>query len=241
MKLSQWETISGCPIEIGGVCHIRQPSLSDIRDIGYSTFFEYVGVIMFDPNELDENMPLVLPEEGAFLFLLYAPAFRQTLMKALPFFVQEEVRFNCEELCFEVIKGEEIVGRINNNNFLDIQSVIIQTIGGEKESDRGLRFQSKKAREIYEKCKARKKGFDKQKKSGSTDSSYTLPNVISSVCAKHPSLNFTNIWDLTILQLYDQFRRLSVITYESVEGLRWAAWGKDSIELSAWYKDLSKQ
>lgn len=83
--------------------------------------------------------------------------------------------------------------------------------------------------------------LDKAKKKEQPSNDYTLPNIISAVCAKHSSLNLLNIWDLTILQLYDQFRRLNVITYESVEGLRWAAWGEDSIELSAWFKDLTNK
>lgn len=239
--MTPWDVVSGSSIEVEGVCHIRQPRLSDIRQLGYSTFFEYVGIIVFDPNELSEKIPLVPPNSGAFLFLVSYYDFREMLLKALPFFVEEKIEFNFDRLCFDVYKGENVVAKIDNDNFADIQSAVIQTVGGEKENEKNLKFQSKKAREIYEKCKARKKEFERQKKKEEADDSYALPNILSAVCAKHPSLNFTNIWSLTILQLYDQFKRLNINTYESVEGLRWAAWGKDSVEFSAWYKDLYKQ
>lgn len=241
--MTSWDIVSGSSIEVKGICHIRQVRLSDIRNIGYSRFFEYVGTIMFDPNELNEDLPMLPPRVGGFLLLISLPEFSKTFFEALSFFVEEEIKFNDARLQFDVYKGEEVVGSINNENFADIQCAVIQTVGGEKENKRKVKFQSKKAQEIYEKCKAGKKEFDNSKRSNSdtNDESFSIPNLISAVCAKHPSLNFTNIWDLTILQLYDQFKRLNIITYESVEGLRWAAWGKDSIELSAWHKDLNKQ
>ena len=166
---------------------------------------------------------------------------RETFFEALSFFIEEKVVFDDKSLCFKIYRDKQVVGEINNGNFGDIQSLIAQIIGVEKESKSELKFSNKKAKAIYERCKARKKEFDKAKKKEQPSNDYTLPNIISAVCAKHPSLNLLNIWDLTILQLYDQFRRLNFITYELVEGLRWAAWGKDSIELSAWFKDLTNK
>lgn len=239
--MTPWNIVTGDPIEVKGVCHIRQARLSDIRALGYEKFFEYISVVMFDPNELSENLPLLPRNTGAFIFLISLPEFSETLSKALHFFVVEEIKFNDARLQFDIYDCDKVIGCINNENFADIQGAIIQTIGGKKENEKKLKFQSKKAQEIYEKCKARKKEFDNQKKSSynTADETFSIPNLVSAVCAKHPSLNFTNIWDLTILQLYDQFKRLNIITYESVEGLRWAAWGKDSIELSAWHKNLN--
>lgn len=241
MKLTPWDSITGSSIAVGNVCHVRQPRLSEVRQLGYDKFFGYVSVIMFDPSEVEGQMPMLIPDLSTFYILITYPMLRETFFEALSFFIEEEIVFDDKSLCFKVYRDKQVVGEINNGNFGDIQSLIAQIIGVEKESKSELKFSNKKAKAIYERCKARKKEFDKAKKKEQPSNDYTLPNIISAVCAKHSSLNLLNIWDLTILQLYDQFRRLNVITYESVEGLRWAAWGKDSIELSEWFKDLTNK
>lgn len=243
MKLTLWDSVSGNSLSVGNVCHVRQPKLSDIRSLGYDKFFSYVSVILFDPSEIDGEVPMLIPDLETFYILITYPMLRETFFEALSFFVEEDISFDGNNLCLKVYKDNQVVGEINNGNFNDIQGLVAQIIGTEKEYESDIKFSNKKAKAIYEKCKARKREFDKAKKKEDLAASndFTLPNIISAVCAKHPSLNLLNIWDLTILQLYDQFRRLNVITYESVEGLRWAAWGKDSIELSAWFKDLTNK
>ena len=47
-----------------------------------------------------------------------------------------------------------------------------------------------------------------RKKPQKVDPSFSLWNIIGAVTSRHPSLNLTNIWQLTVYQLYDQFARI---------------------------------
>lgn len=160
MKLTQWDSITGSSIAVGNVCHVRQPRLSEVRQLGYDKFFGYVSVIMFDPSELDGQIPMLIPDLSTFYILITYPMLRETFFEALSFFIEEEVVFDDKSLCFKVYRNKQVVGEINNGNFGDIQSLIVQIIGVEKESKSELKFSNKKAKAIYERCKARKKEFD---------------------------------------------------------------------------------
>ena len=69
MKLTPWDSITGSSIAVGNVCHVRQPRLSEVRRLGYDKFFGYVSVIMFDPSELDGQMPMLIPDLSTFYIL----------------------------------------------------------------------------------------------------------------------------------------------------------------------------
>ena len=97
-------------------------------------------------------------------------------------------------------------------------------------------FKNKMAKELYEKMlKAQKK--EKEEKKSSND--LTIPNIISSVCVKHPSLNYSNIWEITIFQLLDTFNKLQVNSVHEIDSIRVAVWGdeKKIYDAALWYKN----
>ena len=87
MKLTPWDSITGSSIAVGNVCHVRQPRLSEVRQLGYDKFFGYVSVIMFDPSELDGQMPMLIPDLSTFYVLITYPMLRETFFEALSFFI----------------------------------------------------------------------------------------------------------------------------------------------------------
>lgn len=253
--LSDFEIISGSNVKGSGVLLFRQPTLRDIRTIGYDKYLEYIRIINFDPKEnLDQVLDIAesISKLGTFILLILDEKIREVLQEALSFFICQPIVYSEVNRCFEVIKviideqtGEihnKAIGEINNNNFAEVQEVISEIVGGapKKTDSKNLKFQSKKAQEIYEKAQARRKEFEEAKKSSAPSSNeYSLANIISAVSAKHPSINLTNVWDLTILQLYDQFYRLNIISSETIGSLRWAAWGSESVDFTAWFKELN--
>ena len=75
-----------------------------------------------------------------------------------------------------------------------------------------------------------------RKKPQKVDPSFSLWNIIGAVTSRHPSLNLTNIWQMTVYQLYDQFARVRDQVAFDVYSTRWAVWGKDKLDQSLWFK-----
>ncbi len=86
------------------------------------------------------------------------------------------------------------------------------------------------------KYKKRKKNSRRIKK---FDLNYVLPNIISSVASIHPSLNFNNIWDLTIFQLYDSFYRIKSDKDYQIESTHVSVWGdeKNIFDSTLWHRN----
>lgn len=68
-----------------------------------------------------------------------------------------------------------------------------------------------------------------------------MPNIISALAAHHNSLNIINIWDLTVYQLNDQFKRQRYIDYYHILSRSVSIWGdKDSkFDDSLWFSNVS--
>ncbi len=97
-----------------------------------------------------------------------------------------------------------------------------------------LRFYNKRAKEAWERLMKYRE--EMRKKPQKVDPSFSLWNIIGAVTSRHPSLNLTNIWQLTVYQLYDQFARVRDQVAFDVYSTRWAVWGKDKLDQSLWFK-----
>ena len=66
-----------------------------------------------------------------------------------------------------------------------------------------------------------------------------LPNLVTAVAVKSNSINFTNIWDLTIYQFYEQVKKEQVGVYFDIQKMSVAAYGntKNTFKGNEWYKN----
>lgn len=66
-----------------------------------------------------------------------------------------------------------------------------------------------------------------------------LPNLISSIAVKSNSLNFINIWNLTVYQLYEQFKKEQTNVYFDIQKMSVAAYGnkENTFKGNEWYKN----
>ena len=71
------------------------------------------------------------------------------------------------------------------------------------------------------------------------DINLSIPNIISSISNMHPSLNYMNVWDLTVFQLLDAFNRLQANVMYDIDCTRVSVWGdeKKTFDVSLWYKN----
>lgn len=138
--------------------------------------------------------------------------------------------------------GEKIqtnnYGIIHKNIFVELCDIILQRCGitrSDVDTDTS-KVKSKRALEILKKLQ---KGRETISKTSKNDKDINLPNLIASVAVKSNSINFTNIWDLTVFQLYEQFKKEQTNVYFDIKKMSVAAYGneKNTFQGNEWYKN----
>ena len=178
-----------------------------------------------------------------FDIILLDNTMRTTLYNALNFFFKDDVIYNDDSKIFITFSGEldkdghkKPTGIIFRQNYSTVVDVISQKENIQKEESYSTeKIKNKTTAHILEKLK---KGAQNTNKNA--DKKMELGNIISSIAAHHNNLNITNIWNLTIFQLYDQFMRLTLNDLFNIQSMSVAAWGSsdgkfDSIK---WYSLL---
>lgn len=258
-KLEYGMQLSPEPIRLS-IGTIRKPRLKDIAHITFSTFNDYEVLLQLSPetfytklkgddgvaywNELsdDEKANLTLYD-----LVMQDAMLQGAFIEVFDFFFVETVVFS--EGCFVLLKREvehngdnlvldDVSGVIDQDNFAQVVDIIQQIccIKEEKESVENLKFKNDLAKKLYEKI-SRAREASKRKERGSVN--FTLPNLISAVSNKHPSINPLNVWDLTVFQLFDSFNRLRTNTMFCIDSTRVSVWGdeKKTFDFALWYKN----
>lgn len=266
MILDYWELISYSPIKLS-IGSIRKPKLEEIDSITFALFSTYEAFLKLTPKQYYSNIifdgeknkwEIMKDDEKSsatmFKIILSDERLKDTYLEILNFFFAEKVVF--QDDFFVVLKGEnkgspveqidinDIVGVINEDTLPEVLHIIQQICGiadKEPEDTRNLKFKNEKARRLYEKMKKAKDEQDKIKKE-QNDENLSIPNIISSVSSKHPSLNYTNIWKLTIYQLLDTFNRLQNNAIYDIDSLRASVWGdeKKTFNPKLWYEKINQ-
>lgn len=224
--------VSGVNIIYAPEITIRQPRLRDISEprVGQRRYEEYVRLLSLEPDalippEIQKKMPSqVLSAITSYGILTRNPELRESVMEALSFFIIEPV--SCGGASGQLMVGAR---ELTSDDFDGIRKIILRVCCAATDDVGQTKFKSEKARKIFEKIHTARKKVKK-----ASDAKHDLPNVISALCAKHPSLNLTNVWGLTVWQLYNQFTRISINNQVDVMSQRWAAWGKDSFDFELW-------
>lgn len=238
------------------------PLLETIRNkdlCGYATYLSYIYPFCIDKEQLLENMGFLEwyekelnPQEKQDLtvFKILLMSNPQMLLKAIQFFIEEEVVLDEEKGCFALYKTiqvkkktkKELVGYIDNDNFYSLCGAICKLNYREQpegeEDISQYTFRSENAKMLYLEMLQERKKFNKIKarsQSKANGEQYEMANVISSVCAKHNSYNYTNIYELTVYQLYDQFYKMIKNNQVDTYAQKWAAWGTKDFDFTTWY------
>jgi len=147
--------------------------------------------------------------------MIFDPKVRNDVLTALSFFFEEEVEYIEESKAFATYDGSVdennkkiITGYIHRNIYNDVVDIILQRLSCSNKRDEfdNTKVKNKRAAKMMEKLK---KGRypKKQKQKSKADERMELGNIISSLSTHHKSLNMTNIWNLTVYQMMDQFAR----------------------------------
>jgi hypothetical protein len=198
-------------------------TLKEIKDIGYIQYNQYLSVLTLKKEELlpDTNdsdistFEIIIKSESSVL--------KNLLVESLSLFLHQ----NSNDVIIHHLYGLIFGGTtkspndcliVNEENFSEIVEVIKLQNGivSANEAD-SFTPQDDKAKSIIAKFKKGREEVKKTKsKSNKNDGSIDFADIVSAVSTKSNTYNKNNIWSLTIYQLYDEYKRLEMISsYET--------------------------
>ena len=265
MKLDYFTLLCPEPISLS-IGTIRQPTLRDIGRLTFQKFNMFQVYLKLKPvdyyekiNELrgKSEWDSLTDEQKSYITLfdviLVEDIVRLTYLEIFNFFFVERVIFR--ENLFVIVKTDDydtpsndlelsddnVKGVISNDNLLNVLDILQQIwcIKSDDALDENTPvFKNKKAKMLYEKM-LKAKATENKKVELKDYYNLKLPNIISATTMKSHGLNIINIWDTTLVQLYDQFKKLQNDDSHYMNAVRVAVWGdeKNQFDPSLWYKN----
>lgn len=262
MKLDYGSLLSPEPIQLS-IGTIRHPILREISKITFSKFGIYQFFLKLSPEEYytkvnksrEEYWKSLSSDKQELIslydILLIDENLCNTYIEIFNFFFVEKVIFqegffvflntdnkNTDseiEVTEDTLRG--VVSKETFDDALDLLQQVCFLKEDDSEDESKQKFKNEKARMLWRRMKEAEK---KQKETSEHNADMSLPNIISSVAAKSLNLNISNIWDITLFQLYDQFNRLQTNDAYSINSMRIAAWGdeKKTFDYALWHKNM---
>lgn len=234
--------------------NVKKPTLREIANIGFNAFSWYVVLASMNMQtflesysseqfkELYNSQPKEEQEKCSFFDIVRVDQILSgQYATVFSFFSRTPVVFEQGEFVQMTETGEPGGVIKTAEDFEAVQQTIrivccVDT--KEKKKPEFAKNQSKIGQSIWEKLQKGKKQYQKAKKS---DKKYELSNLISAVAVRSNGLNFINVWDYTIYQLYEEFNRLNDNIQFEISMRQVSVWGdKDrKFDPTVWftYKD----
>lgn len=259
IKLNYIDHISPYGVMIRGVGRVHSPFLSDILKMGYYQYQRVLTLFLYTPekyftdisieSKIDNPQNQLSNEQKnsltMFGILTSNNEARFELISGLALFVSGVLEWDDEHQAILInkeidSKGKMSVGGyIDNSNYKVVVQVILQLldISIDDMPEESPKFRSEKDRIFQEKFQAKKKIFAQNKKA---DPNYELPNMISLLCTFHQSLNYSNIFNLTIGQIRDTFSQLVKAKQLNIAEMNYSVWG-GKYDPSQWIERVDKE
>lgn len=239
MKMDYADLLSPFSFYLDGIGHICSPRLKDIWNpkVTWKGYQTYLALLLMTPQTYCR------PDVPIFDILRSDTRLQLSYAEMFTFFFEEKVLWNDTNRIFFTYKKDKTkdasipVGMIHPDNFSEVCDVILQRCGitrRDTEADIS-RVKNRRAMEILKKIQ---EGRRNTSEPSGQDRDLELPNLITAVAVKSNSINFTNIWDLTVFQLYEQFKKEQSNVYFDIQKMTVAAYGnnKHSFKGNEWYK-----
>lgn len=246
--------LSGEPILVKNVGHLRSPILRELcpLGIGHSAYNFYLNFLSWDKENLLEYDRLMKYrgvsklENGALNTFDAATLLKQTrefCRGILSFFMLEELVWDDTGRRFISFTKDEspvAIGEINRENFDDVRKMMLQLnyigIDGDESP---VSYSDQKSKELWERTQGYLKELSK-KNAGIDKPEYHLSNIVSKLCAVHPSYNLLNVYDLTIFQLYDSFFQTGYIRSSDLNERIFSNHGGEKFKFEDWLRPILK-
>lgn len=220
------ELQSGDPLFFSGVGHLKPIYLRDIKPsgTGVPVYNYYLQLLKADPPTIVKMIngegAKITDDANSYSLITSNAQLRNTYRAVLDFFMCELVLYNQRDGYFAVIikpTQEELenpefqpneVGRITQENFDKVRIAMLEmNYVPSENTDIDIKFSSPEAEINYWRVKEWEEKLEPISKK--QESYLTMGNMISKICALHPSYNYLNIYDLTVYQFYDTFYQLA--------------------------------
>lgn len=248
-KICYEDLQSGDAIPLYGVGHVRSPKLREMRPTegcGWGLYSTYIYYLKISTASLIQNLKIQSPPEsaGVFDYVVYLPTLHELYEEAFNFFITEQVIFDETHGCFVVIEGPsdvngepKLAGMITGENFDKVRAaILLLNYISLEQADVGVRHSSKSSEDAWN--RAQKFLAEQQPTEQQDDKTMALGNLISKLCALHPSINYLNVYDLTVFQFYDTFFQSSYLRSISFSEAVVSNHGSKEFDYSNWLNPL---
>jgi hypothetical protein len=204
------QLLSGQAMYVEGIGNVKPKTLREIVEVGYSKFLEYLNIFTLEVRDFIKDEYLDQVDIPLFHVILAFDddTFQTHFKEAIEFFIEKKVIISREN--FTAICYEDENFYLDSNNFSILKNVIKWQNGILQTTDKkDLKFKNDRAKKIFERLNKTKEQVDKLKKKEEGD--LDLADIVSAIGSKSFSLNKLNVFDLTLYQLYDEFKRLDLI------------------------------
>lgn len=198
----------GVPIEVKDLL-VPSLTLKEINEIGYDTYQKYIAYALYEFQEETfeqegmEVLRLLMPYQ--FFSLSNQSEAFITSFKAYEFFFKSKAEMN-DNLEIIFVSGINKGKVLSRDKFNEVKNILKIIYGLADDKEEEYIPADDKAKEIMNKIKdARAKVAKKE------DSGVRFSSIVSGVSTKSNSINRFNVFNLTIYQLYDEFKRLTAI------------------------------
>ena len=249
-ELSYADMLSGDYVPMTGVGHFRSPQLKEMMPtcgIGWQTYNLHIYLLKASASDIAEFFGIAEENQTLFHIVVNNESIRELYRMALGFFMLETVVFSEDHGCFIVVSatpnedGEtslSIVGSIDEDNFDDVREVILRmNYISLKRSDVNTKFSSAAAEEAWKKIQEYQR---KTVRSEDDDTTNTIGNYMSKLCAIHPTYNMLNIQELTIFQFYDAFFQSAYLKSIAFSEAIVSNHGSDSFNFNDWMNPVQQ-
>lgn len=252
MELQYFDLISPLPFAIQGVGHIKPYTLRDVASVTQRAYSTYIALLNISPKDYctAANPKLAgwyenLSDEDKGLLSMYDIAvstadMQKSFAALLDSFFLEKVTYDHAQDAF-ILSGENdvITGFINKENYALICNIILKFNHIDTKNDINVsKIKNKKGLARYLEMQKKK---NKKSAKPKADKNLDLGNIISAICSRHNSVNYTNVWDMTVYQLWDTFSRLRNIDVYECGKTAVSVWGdkENKFDFNSWFKNTT--
>jgi len=216
--------------------NIPQIKLKEIKDIGYIKYCQYLNFFIMNISDIFKNVDLseINSIDGEvklnlfdYIVLSNDNSLLNIFIESINFFCKTDAKYSDGVILLD--SKDRFLYRENYELLCKMIKIMngieVDDIEEEKYLNEEARLRAekmKKCREMVKKCKDN----DGQDKSDFSD-------LISSICAKSNKYGYDNIFDLTIYQFYDLFKRLCAVDNYSTN-IQAIIQGAKDIKLNHW-------
>lgn len=260
-KIDDLNLLAGGAIPFGPL-KVYQPTLKEINNIGFSEFCRITNLLTISEEELllfyDKNK-ITDGETNPLQYLisqsLKSPVFFFEVQLSFFTYTKEEIYLDPKKKCFKFFlpMSKELPTKkiveikdwfyLNDENFPQFQSIIRAINFTKEEEDHEINSDDKKMVEKFKEARKKlklAKAKERLKKTSSQENEISFSDMISSICCAGLGYTLFNIWDLTIYQLYNLFKRYQMRENFNID-LQMLLAGADSkkVKLQPWMKKIT--